>query len=318
VIVYGQSFGTDTLSRPHFVTSGFTETGALPASAGFDFLPKPGLPLRASRTTAITAGPTGPYKISVVGSALFGTNNYYSGPYRMAVVKISGATESVSPVLTPGALIIESGDPSGEIDHFILKGTPGQQVAVYSSSVPLPDGTPSGTASFAFWNDGRPILGVQNDSLGLWGTGLVTLGTLPVTIDVEAAGILGRPFQYRLWVYTPNRSPEQVPASVRIGDVVSGESLYPSADIDEFTLTAAPGARYQACILNKQPDQPTERIQLLVVSAGVGTGFINSPGNATAPTCTNQTFPNSGTVVLRVLDVGPYGGRYELSILALP
>jgi hypothetical protein len=119
--------------------------------------------------------------------------------------------------------------------------------------------------------------------------------------------------------HTPNRAPERVSASVHIGDVISDEVLYPSADIDEFTLTASPGARYQACILGvRDPEEPFEFMQLQVVTAGVGTAFINSPGNATTPTCANQVFPAAGTVVLRVLDTGPLGGRYQLSIVALP
>jgi hypothetical protein len=119
--------------------------------------------------------------------------------------------------------------------------------------------------------------------------------------------------------HTPNRAPERVSASVHIGVVISDDVLYPSADIDEFTLTASPGARYQACILGvRDPEEPFEFMQLQVVTAGVGTAFINSPGNATTPTCANQVFPAAGTVVLRVLDTGPLGGRYQLSIVALP
>jgi hypothetical protein len=259
----------------------------------------------------MVAGATGPYKIRVTGD---GGQLPYTGQYRLAVIRISTAPEQVPATLVAGTLVTESGDPPGDIDHFLLTGTPGQEVAIYAS----PTNPTMGGVGYGVWTIPFAMLGQQSDSLGWAGTGLFTLGTTPIAVDVQAFGTLGQAFQYRLWAYALDRRPERTSATIHIGDVVSNEVLWPAADIDEFTLAASPNTKYQVCIFDREKTVNFGHTELEILVNGTGVGFLNSLVTDVVPACGTLTTPPNGVTVFQIFTNDLHGGAYELSVKAVP
>ncbi len=80
-----------------------------------------------------------------------------------------------------------------------------------------------------------------------------------------------------------NRSPETSASTVQVGDTVSGEEIYPAGDIDEFTLSAAPGTQLKPWFrLTATPMPSYAAVVFEVVDPGTGVVLSQSPVTATA------------------------------------
>lgn len=278
-------------------------------------------------TTTVVAQTAGSYKITVEG--LEG----YHGPYRLAVAKINPSPETANPVLHVNVPVTEAADPPGDVDRFTFDGTAGQEVAVYMQILPSRPGEPvTGSGSFILYRAGSatPAVGTAGtDSLGKLGTGLVDLPfTGTNVIEAHASSPTGEAVPYRLMVYQPNRAPELAPAEIHIGDKITNETIWPSADRDDFHLTGAAGAHFQACLRNRlaptaSPFQP----MWLVVADPNGSNIAllaKSLSTDGAATCGSSVIPASGAMTIRVYGLWPAeafldeGGPYELEIVRVP
>jgi hypothetical protein len=319
LIVFAQAISPDTSLRLTVETAGFTGLPliGLPLASRPSFVVTPGLPLRATSSYAMVAADSEPYTVTVrAGGSNAAGQRSFVGRYRLVVAKVSGAPENAARLVPPNVVITEEGFPSGEIDRFVFDGVAGQEIAVYTSVFPRYEAAAS--ASFTLRTGRSPLtIGASSDSLGWLGSELRTLIGLAF-IDVQPTSGSGDPLQYRLWVYVLDRHPESVPSTVQIGDVVS-ESIYPSADIDEYTLVATPGRLFQACLLNKTPTVVNERMGLAIESAGTVTTSVSSASGDSAPRCSfTQMVPAGGSMLLRVSATQSKGGPYELRIVGVP
>ncbi|HEY6829139.1 MAG TPA: hypothetical protein VI259_19900 [Gemmatimonadaceae bacterium] len=314
VIVFAQAVAdtVDATVRFGVETSGFAGIAGLPLAARLAFAVPTGLGIGAVSSFAMVATDSGPYTVTVKGQGDGAGGPYnYLGRYRLVVVKISGNPELVSPALAPNVVVTEEGFPTGEIDHFVFNGAVGQEVAVYLSVAATAE---LRSVVFTVQNGSFFYAGTSTDSLGLSGSPRWLLSDAPTFINVQPLSSLGRSFPYRLWVYPVDRHPESASSVLHIGDVVSNEELFPSADIDEFTVSAAPGAKFMGCLFNRAQKTGVEGMSLTVESAGTRTGFL-----AAAPGCTaTQVVPASGAMTLRVSTSLPRGGAYELRVVAVP
>ena len=316
LIVFAQAISPDTSLRLGIETTGFTGARGLPFTPRLSFAVAPGAPLLGTSTYVIVAVDSGEHTIAVrgMGSSVDGPLNFV-GPYRLAVTRVSGAPEIAAQSILPNVVITEDGFPSGEIDRFVFDGTPGQEIAVYTSVFPWQDGA---SAPLTLRTGTVYFVGASSDSLGWFGTGLRTLVGGPTFIDVQPRSVSGNDLKYRVWVYVVDRSPENAPSTIHIGDVVS-EAIYPSADIDEYTLLATPGSHFQACLFNQTATAVNERMGLVIDAGGTASASVTSASGDASPRCSaTQTMPAAGSMLLRVLAAQAHGGPYELRIVAVP
>src|SRR5262249_18400741 len=151
----------------------------------------------------------------------------YTGSYRLALVRISTSPESIGAILAPGPIVGESGGPPGGLDRFTISGSPGQEVAGFVAPLPKVPGNPVSVWAALFTGFVFRGEAIPGDSLGVLGTPRLKLevGTT-YTLDVRSSAPTLPSFQYQLWVYPVNRLPETVSSLLRIGDVVTAETLF--------------------------------------------------------------------------------------------
>jgi hypothetical protein len=169
------------------------------------------------------------------------------GRYQLMVHLVNRAPEAESPELVLNDTISgEAIEPPGDVDEFLFAGTEGQEVAAFLQTlagdllnvlrlcVVADPGTQDELEVGCVSSDG-------NDA-SLWGQSTGRL-VLPRT-TTYAARILGVQSandwrRYRFTVHDVDRAPEEIATAIAVGDTVSGESIEPPGDVDEFTFTAS-------------------------------------------------------------------------------
>lgn len=225
---------------------------------------------------------TGWYSLNISGF-----NNargvWEQGAYRFAITTRGTAPEHVSAALVPGDSVTgESIDYPGDWDEFTITGTPGQFLAIVARTDTV---------------NRYPTLEVFDSS-----TGVNIASVVPLYVD-RATAVFSLPAsgQLQLAIYQPrspsqvggaydfmhpyqfvvvpvNPAPENVPATVTLGDTVRGEAIFPATDIDEFQGVGTPGqtlAPWYRLTANVIP--PGTEISLQIVDPG--TGAVLTGGN---------------------------------------
>lgn len=200
------------------------------------------------------------------------------GAYRFAITATSTAPEHVSAALVPGDSVTgEAIDYPGDWDEFTISGTPGQMLAIMARTV---------TATR------YPTLTVFDSSTGQTIESVVPLpvdratpaftlpasGQLQVAVGQPRSGVYDFVGAYQFVIVPVNPAPENVPATVTLGDTVRGEAIFPATDIDEFQGVGTPGqtlAPWYRLTANVVP--PGAEVSLQIVDPG--TGAVLTGGN---------------------------------------
>jgi uncharacterized protein YjdB len=167
------------------------------------------------------------------------------GAYRIHVMPIDLRPERLDKAITVGSVVSgERIDPVGDVDEFTFTGTRGQFVNVFFQAT-------SGSASDRLWlsllspertnlesiySDGTDRT-LDGRSMGR--TELPLTGTY--TLRIEGANVVEDEGSYRLQVVTLNSAPETLQPGITLGPVITGESISPRGDVDEFTFTGTAG-----------------------------------------------------------------------------
>jgi hypothetical protein len=228
------------------------------------------------------------------------------GPYRFAVVPVGTAPEVVGATLAIGdSVTAEPLSPAGDWDQFTVSGAPGSELNVlFGSSVPCCSNP------YPYVSILDPVTGTTlggNVGQGFRIAGPVKFppsGQLAIAA-YEPCGAYRYTGSYILQPLLLNRAPEVAPATYRLGDTVSSEAVSPAGDIDEFTMTAAPGDTLSAWWrLRADPVPAGSMIPLEVFDAASGARLLGGMELlASQPQFVSQgTFvvPASGRLLIRV------------------
>jgi hypothetical protein len=111
---------------------------------------------------------------------------------------------------------------------------------------------------------------------------------------------------YRIMLFRLNRQPETVVAAVALGDTIRGEALNPAGDVDEFTVTAAPGSQHAAWFRVTSNAAPQySAVTLDVIDPATAASLAQVTVGVALPFATTPTFtvPAGGSVRIRVAPI---------------
>lgn len=264
---------------------------------------------------------TGRYGIRIEGLPYFGAGARNGrGPYRFLVYPIRRAPEGAPGTVAIGDTVAEAIDAVGDIDEFTFDGTAGQQVNV---NLQILDGLSSGV-TLQVWHGEEHQASVQTKVQGALddnGTGRFTLpatGKYTVRLySVEEGAPDSAAGHYRFEIYPVDRSPEAVPATVSIGDTLTGEAIDRPGDLDEFTFTGVQGE--QLVVFFDLVDSTSSRMLRLEVIAPdgattVASAWVGLPGDYTPAASARFTMSAAGTYTLRVYGLGVNVGAYSMEL----
>ena len=267
-----------------------------------------GLVPNALGEALLTTGPltlpaTQDYRF-IIRSTTINAHPRHRGPYRFWTHLVQPAPEHVAKAVPVDSEIRgERIDYAGDVDEFTFQDTVGDELNVFlqgSRRFVLEVMSPSGSR----------MGGIVNHEAD---TALFTTGTGPLQV-AEAGTHLIRlrgldPWRvadtgaYRFKVYRIDRRPEVLAAAVVVGDTLSGESIYPAGDIDEFTASATPGTSLIAGFrLSADPVPPSDYLVFEVLDPASG-GLLSRIMSAAAGGFMQGvafTVPASGTVQMRI------------------
>ncbi|HEV8398951.1 MAG TPA: hypothetical protein VGQ18_03835 [Gemmatimonadales bacterium] len=219
------------LARPG--TSPFASATAVPADTALYF----------HSTGRFSAFQTGTYVLRMSGSGSHQVAD--TGRYRVYVYAIDRRPEHVPAAIAIGDTVSgEQIELPGDVDEFTFSGTAGEEINAFFQAE---DGTqetllqlellePAGTMF-------RSVQSVGTDtSLLHQATGTMVLpstGTYRIRVRAPGTFMDRSRGPYRFFLYRINRAPESVPATLALGDSVTGEAIDLPGDVDEFTFTAA-------------------------------------------------------------------------------
>lgn len=267
---------------------------------------------------------TGPYRL-LVSLTDRGRSPLVEGQYTVELVRLdaSKGPEHHRATVTAGeAVTDERMDASGDIDEFVLTGTPGSEVSVvltaFSSAKSL-------KASLADAATGDTLRTTQSygaaQSLGR--IVMPSSGRLRVLVYPEGGLDGGLYGPYRLDTWVTNRAPESRAPTIAVGDTITGEGIDHAGDVDEFRFTGTAGQRL--AVLFDRPIGGGLPGFVLEVSALNGTVPLASvtafnPGDPFGDRATPVfTLPAAGTYIVRVREVdeaNPDPRPYRFAVLA--
>jgi hypothetical protein len=195
--------------------------------------------------------PPGTYTLTVDGGS--GTSGGYAGAYRVQLHRIAGSPETAAAAIAIGDTVsAEALSPLGDYDVFHFHGTRLQAFNVMlQRSAP---GTGSFTLSVAetppqFWTFAWVSASDAAPTLTAHQTGRFELphtGEFTIAVRGGANGLdVGEQGPYRIALVPWPVGPETAAAALVPGDSVVTERLDSAGDLDEFTITAAPGSFLQ-------------------------------------------------------------------------
>ena len=161
-------------------------------------------------------------------------------------------------------------------------------------------------------------------------TGRPLTQSLGLHVQVQAGGVYGlkvSPYpadssaQLRFLIYEVNAGPESRAAAFSIGDTVSGESLEPASDIDQFTVHGDSGQRVVAVLQALAPAGVGQLVLEVRDTAGFLGYTIATPGGVATTTTGAIFFPVTGTYTFDIRANGPtptpYHGAYQFWTYAI-
>ena len=243
---------------------------------------------------------SGDYRFAVRGIVTDGQR--YTGPYRLRVIVIDRAPESISATAPLNTAITgEAIDEIGDIDEFTFSATAGQWFNAFIQS-----GSPTNLRFEVFGAamDPAPVIAFSfptDTSLFKNGVGrfkVLTAGSYGLRVQGPVVPVPTVP--YRLFVYPINPAPEAIGAAIVPGDTIEGEAIARGGDFDEFTFNGTAGAEYKVLF---QSLGGSGLLQLEAsASNGSSLGSVTSSGADTTMRQVTGRFelPSSGTHVVRV------------------
>jgi hypothetical protein len=154
--------------------------------------------------------------------------------------------------------VSESLDFSGDIDDYVLRGTPGQYINL-SGAWPVRQAPPSlsiqliDPATGARLNDRGGITYLDAPAVPIPAGGevrvrvCVAANCAPQLCQPASCALPTHPLvDYWFMVHDINPAPEAIAASFAVGDTVSGEKLDGKGDVDEFHFDGTAGQRVTA------------------------------------------------------------------------
>ncbi len=193
-------------------------------------------------TGRFAASQTGNYVVRVLGDGSHQIAD--TGGYRVYVYAVDHRPELIPAVVAIGDTV--SGEQiglPGDIDEFTLSGTAGDEINVFFQAEDGSQGTwlqldilqPGGTVLHSVQSIGT------DTSLFRQATGTFVLpsnGTYRIRVQGVPQYQDRSRGPYRFFLYRINRAPEHVPATLALGDSITGEAIDLPGDIDEFTFSA--------------------------------------------------------------------------------
>jgi hypothetical protein len=163
-----------------------------------------------------------------------------TGSYRLYIDRINPLPEHVAAAIVPGDTIAgESIDQAGDVDEFTFSGNAGDEMRLAFQSLPPSDvlradvlspGNQSIAYAETFFSDTTLYQSV---------TGMFTLpatGTYRIRVASPNSRSGDDTGPYRFFLYRINRQPESTPATLALGDSLTGEGIEVAGDIDEFRV----------------------------------------------------------------------------------
>ena len=271
-------------------------------------------PFLRNAMRTVTAEP-GTFDLTITGA----------GTFRLQLVAAGLDPETVPKVVKVNTVVPgEALDVPGDIDDFIFAATRGQELVIYfalhgppgEGSAALSLLTPDGSDA----TGSAPTRGALQLITGSGRYRVATDG--PHRIRISKAPFAPQEIgAYSFYIRTVNRTPEFLPAAAVLDDTTDGESVDYADDIDEFTVTGAPGAEYniylqsvgmvpeggvQLHAFDAEPDHPFPD-PAVTASASDGSLFARSTGLV--------RMPPSGRLNIRVTPwAGATHGRYRFYV----
>ena len=248
----------------------------------------------------------------------------YAGRYNIFAYRIDGAPEHASAIVAVGDTIQEESlDPPGDFDNFVLQGHRGDDIDIlvyglddsWVQNMTLSLGYSSGRTEplgSAYW------MAEGDDRHGTGHIVLAEDGNYP--ISVSGGGFRrdgGGASPYRVVVQRVSRAVEHHAAEISVGDVISDERLDDWNDLDEFTLTGAPG-RLVAASVSADPSTMGVRLEMVDPATRETLALTTSTPDRPIGVTDAIAIPSSGTVAVRAYRAiqvvpGTVGG-YELEV----
>ena len=183
---------------------------------------------------------TGEFNIRLRGG-LDAIRDSLTSPYRLELRRIDRTPETAGDTVTPtDTVTVESIERSGDIDEFRLLLAPSQIAAVRVIALPDQEGAfqvSVGDTTGGF--EGTQSLSAANPTY--YGQ---IVGGPGREVRILVSGIGAAIGGYRIELEPIDRAPETVPATLPLRVWVSGETLVPAADFDEFEFPMIAGKRY--------------------------------------------------------------------------
>lgn len=228
--------------------------------------------------TSLLRQPTGRFALTSTGTYRLRVttgSDLSRGPYRFFVYRVNRAPESVPAILAFGDSVSgEAMEVPGDVDEFRVR---------------VPD---SSGANLVFELETQPVGGSLTVQLidsatgqvivagTAYSTGRGAMGSMRLAPGTYIVRADGNPYEdrsvmqgdYRLWFYRFGFGPEVAADTFAIGDTVSGESIEPWGDFDQFYFYGVRGQHVNALLQG-----------LAAPSDGEFETVITPPGDPTAP-----------------------------------
>lgn len=258
-------------------------------------------------------------------------NGTYGIAYAFQLQPIRREPEQAAATLTPGDTVAESIDYVGDIDEYLLRGTPGTDYEVFVAA----SGAPPHAVEVSIPELAVSASAVLGQGLLDAATGRVTMpasGQLMVRVSdaADRAGVYRGP--YRLVAVAIDRQPEARSAVIVPSAGVLGDAFEIYGDVDEYRLTlsspqsltlrcgpvpAGGCATIGAALFNDAaPSTPVDVTngRDVPVPAGAYRLRIQSHPNVGGPTTANGMYRGPYQVVLAGMDTLPEDGPQSLAV----
>jgi hypothetical protein len=243
-----------------------------------------------------------------------------TGAYRLFLYRVNPLPEHVPATMAPGDTVSgESIDVPGDVDEFTFSGTAGEEMNLAFQALPTSDVLRVDVVNPSGQSVAYAETFVAGTSLYQQLTGLFTL---PVTgaYRVRVTGSNSRygydVGPYRFFLYRVSRQPESVPATLSLGDSVSGESIGLPGDVDEFRVTV-PDSGGANLVLELESIAGGGVLSGLVLDSATGVGIAGIETAVTGPRVGSGRMQlAAGTHIVRVTGSPYFRGSYRLWLYA--
>lgn len=189
--------------------------------------------LFAGETQPVRLPATGRYTLTV--STPEPVDARRAAPYRVMVFPLGRAPEGVPAELQPGQPVSEVLDMDADVDEYTIQVAAGEMFQIYAE---LP--APAGRGNFHLIDPTTGSVLLQAALDGHTPRAGWSRWTAP-----RAGEFIFRAFggqgAYRVEFFPIDTRPEQVPATITLGQIVEGESIHPTQDLDVYEFSAAAG-----------------------------------------------------------------------------